>query len=524
MLELRYIIRMYVLNKFNEKAIEHGLKGEVVPTGNYFDIKNKEVVTRYNKNCLVLYVNPEPDLADIIKREFSNIKYANLSMYRSGEAECLNKVPTDIVTMSKKDLIEHIKSQYTAQYARKVLISLDEDTRREYLDEFSQKGKQFMSCLDQYQLFNDEDREPELVNLLYALMYDNDDIGKVVRYYHQDHKEDFPKSLLDKGVFHDNRLYLPWDDEMCLVLSKNPYDYIWASTGNGYQSCFCLESEYWGIQAMPMLATQPWHFMMYWSKCKLNEYSIMNHKFKLPNIKARMWAYRSGDGLVTDKMYGRELDVDFTRQVLELLYPEFSTKECEIEIDDDEFTDIIKRYRTYLDSLNYQGHYRFADGAREFTRDAPTDNEIKETVSNAFYNPDLKWKAGKLRLLNGKPCYVNVCPKTQLPTEGSEHWAAKYIDRPVRSMAIFGYQADLQSNGLSLIEASNRSVNAEHSYWYGDDYIYQGSGPENLNTLKDALAECQTKHPQVDCILLRIVDKNKVTFQPFYAKKEPEFK
>ncbi len=518
------MLRTYLYDKFDERARERGLKELYVCSGDYFDIERKRAVSRYNKNCMVLYMNPEPALADAIKQEYGSIKDAELSIYCGRQTSCLNRVPTDIILLTKKDLIEFANNNFSNDYVLELRLVIDDEFKQKVIDEQKLKGNMFISCLGTYPLYNDVDRECELVHLLKTLLYDNNDIGTVVKYYHEDHKEDFPENLLERGVFKDNRLYLPWDNTMCLVLSKNPYDYIWASTGNGYQSCFSLESDYWGIQAMPMLATQPWHFMMYWSKCTLNEYSIMNHKFKLPNIQMRSWAYRSGDKLAIDKFYGKCGSVMHWRQFLDLMYPEFTTDRCTIDMDVDDFKDIVKKYRTYLDSLHLDGEFIFGDGMRKFTVQLDSMYEIKESVSRICYNPDLRWKEGNISIMNNKFCYVNVCPKTKLPTEGTEHWAAKYIDRPVRSMAIFGYQVDSQRIELSLIEASNRSVNAEYAYWYGDDYVYKDDDSENLNALKYALAECQEEHPQVDCILLRIVDKNKVTFQPFYAKKEPKYK
>ena len=521
---LAEVLRIYLSEKFEEKVKENGLKESCIYSGYYFDIEKKRAVSRFNKNCMVLYMNPEPALADAIKQEYGSIKDAELSICRVGQANPLDRIPTDIILLTKKDLIEYVNKKYHDYYAFELKLMLDDEFKQKVIDEQKLKGNMFMSYLGTYQLYNDVDRECELVHLLKTLLYDNKDIGTVVKYYHEDHKEDFPKNLLERGVFKDNRLYLPWDDTMCIVLSKNPYDYIWSSTGNGYQSCFSLESDYWGIQAMPMLATQPWHFMMYWSKCTLNEYSIMNHKFKLPNIQMRNWAYKSGDKLAIDKFYGKCGSVSHQHQLLSLMYPEFSKSKCTIDMDINDFKDIVEKYRTYLDSLRLNGEFIFADGMRNFTVKLDSAYEIKESVSHIFYNPDLRWKEGYIGIMNNKFCYVHVCPKTKLPTEETEHWAAKYIDRPVRSMAIFGYQVDARRNELSLIEASNRSVNAEYAYWYEDDFVHRDDDSESLHTLKYALTECQTENPQVDCILLRIVDKNKVTFQPFYAKKEPKYK
>ena len=524
MSELRSALRLYACTMFLEKAKERGFEGPYVSTGCFYDIKHKAVVNRYNKDCMVLYMNPEPALVDVLKQEFGDIRSACLSMVSCGTAKILDKVPTDIILLTKKNLIEFVNKEYTGDVLFELLCLLDNEFKQKVVDKRMQDSRGFMEHLSTYLLYKDGDRECELVHLLKALNYDNKDIGTVVKYYHEDHMNDFPRNLLDKGVFHDNRLYLPWTDDQCLVLSKNPYDYIWASTGNGYQSCFSLESDYWGIQAMPMLATQPWHFMLYWSKCTLNEYSIMNHKFKLPNIQRRMWAYKGGDGLAIDKMYGKACSIKSELQILRTMYPEFHMNECRINMNTYAFREIICKYRTYLDSLEYDGGYSFGNGEREFTADVRSRCVIKNSVSDITFNPDLRWKEGVIFEMHGKLCYAKICPKTKLPTDGNEHWAAKYIDRPVKSMAIFEYQTDAIEDRLLLVEASDYFTRTDFMYWYDRDSIYDVAHVHGIDNFKCGLRECQEEHPQVDCILLRIVDKNKVTFQPFYAKKEPFFK
>lgn len=522
MSKLRTALRLYAYKMFQEKAKERGFRDSFISSGDYYDIKSNDTTSRYNKDCMVLYINPEPALVDVLKQEFGDIKQALLSMAAANSLTVLNKVPTDIILLTKKNLIEFINQEYTGDALFELMYLLDDEFKQKIIDKRKQQSSLFMENIYSYPLYKDGDRECELVHLLHALRYENEDIGTVVKYYHEGHMNDFPRSLLDKGVFHDNRLYLPWDEEFCLVLSKNPYDYIWASTGNGYQSCFSLESDYWGIQAMPMLATQPWHFMLYWSRCTLMEYSIMNHKFKLPNIQQRMWAYKGGDGLAIDKMYGKPCCVEKQKQLLRLMYPEFHIRDCHVDMNVDEFKDIVKKYRTYLDSLEYGGDYYRGNGEKQFTASIDERRAIKDSVSNITFNPDLRWKEGLIKKLHNKLCYISVCPKTKLPTEDGEHWATKYIDKPVRSMAIYGYQADGQRDKLSLVTASHISSRSDFTYWYSLDCVL--GEDKNLNDLKKALTECQTNHPQVDCILLRIVDKNKVTFQPFYARKEPLYK
>lgn len=521
MSELRNVLIMYAEMKLLERAKERGFRGSFIPTGDYYNIKTNDLCSRYNKDCMILYMNPEPALVEVLKQEFGDIKNAYLSMSARGSITVLKKVPTDIIFLTKRDLIEFCHQKYTGIRLFELLLQLDDEFKQRFIDKKIQDSRSIMEYIDTYPLYKDGDRECELVHLLNALRYDNNDIGTVIKYYHEDHMNDFPRNLLDKGVFHDNRLYLPWNEKMCLVLSKNPYDYIWASTGNGYQSCFSLESDYWGIQAMPMLATQPWHFMLYWSKCTLNEYSIMNHKFKLPNIQRRMWAYKGGDGLAIDKMYGKPCSVIQELQLLKIMYPGFHTNDCKIDMNLNDFKGIIRKYRTYLDSLSYDGIYWSENGEKEFTTGTYERCIIKDSVSDVFFNPDLRWKEGLISKLHSKFVYSNICPKTKLAVEEGEHWAAKYIDRPVKSMAIFGYQADGITDRLSLIEVSHTSTRNSNDYWYGPKSVYESICAKDLDKLKQGLAKCQAECPQVDCILLRIVDENKVLFQPFYAKKEP---
>lgn len=147
-------------------------------------------------------------------------------------------------------------------------------------------------------------------------------------------KKIYDDSKLDK-VFHllkakdydiiDNRLYiwitpsikkkilrifggaLPYSfkDIKAFVVSKNVYDYFWASYGNTFQSCFSLSSEYGYLYGYIPFALAPESFICYATTGGVNKIPIISgHQFKCPNMLFRCWGYADDEGnLLVDKKY-----------------------------------------------------------------------------------------------------------------------------------------------------------------------------------------------------------------------------
>lgn len=517
------------------------------PFSNYFDTKTGKETERKNQNVFSLYCSFNLEACEKIEkitgRPFP--KGALLQLERMNDyPHTLKSPPTDIETVTLEDLISFVEKNenMSPRIKDRYLMLLDDKyaelKRKEVLNRFN------ADYVKTTPMFNEEDKETELLHCLYALKYKQKHIIDVVNYYKEDHKDCFPEELLKMGVYKNNRLYLPGIKGTYTVISKNPYDYVWASTGNGFQSCFSLDSNYWGIQCMPLLATQSWHFMMYESNLSFSEYSLFNHKFELPNMKVRSWVYNTEEGLMHDKLYGKtdefpeeSMDVIFdllgirndskgyNREVLSTMdlneYIPIKTRDTDYDV-----KDVLREYNTYLDSINMEARgYLFDVGSHRFTS-VSGNVTPRNSVKNINFNKDLKLNTELcLSFSGGKLGYHKRCPKSSffIDTNEEYHWTAKYLDRPVKSMAILTFddhKSAYNKNDLRVSDVTDICSDDGYLFWVDEGQTIDYSFNPSLDTVKTELKKLQETNPQYDCILLRIIEKNKMTFQPFYAKKE----
>ena len=557
------LIESYVNDKARD-VFEEGHPSSIYePYNNFYNEKEEVLCERLTSNCWSLYFSMAPDLCDKLNaRQEKNYfpKKAKLQIERfSYGAHTLKNAPSKIETITTKDIIDYLEKSKSIYPDKKsyMMSVLDpeygERIKKVIFDEYNEaKHRIFASPL-----YMKENNETDMMHCLYAFNYKTEDRDRVIRYMKEDHIKDFPEELVRIGVFKNNRLYLPGKNGNFLVLSKNPYDYIWASTGNGYQSCFSLESDYWGIQDMPMLATQSWHFMLYESTLCFNEYSLFNHKFYVPSMVFRSWAYRTEQGMMRDKPYGRNDESVFNfESVADILgiikenngyergdqdriNPESDDYDEDYDIEyirldlkeeDDDVYYIYNKYRTYCDSIYPEREgYLYDVGYHQFTRmNNNGSDSIKFYVRNLFYNENLKWVEGKsVGVIDNKLDYAKVCPITSFNIRENEerHWSAKYLDKPVRSMAILTIDATSDNpKPIYRLVMSNRSKPTtsptSNDMWIDPNGAINLVGNVNLKKVKEALRDVQENNPQYECLLLRIIDGNKVTYQPFYAKKE----
>lgn len=89
------------------------------------------------------------------------------------------------------------------------------------------------------------------------------------------------------------------------VISKNVYDYFWASYGNKFQSCFSLNSEYGYLYGYVPFAMAEESFICYATTGSVNKIPIISGKqFPCPNMLWRCWGYPSENKeLLIDKRY-----------------------------------------------------------------------------------------------------------------------------------------------------------------------------------------------------------------------------
>jgi len=521
--------------------------GKHLPSDLFFDTKTREATKRKNKDSFSLYCSFDLKACEQIKKITRKPfpKGFPLQLERTYDyPHKLNSPPTDIEVVTLEDLIFYVAANENLSQAlkEKYLTMLDDEyaakKKAEIVDGFD------ADYVKATPMFNEEDKETELLHCLYALKYKQKHIVDVVNYYKEDNKDCFPEELLKMGIYKNNRLYLPGINGTYTVLSKNPYDYIWAATGNGFQSCFSLESDYWGIQCMPLLATQSWHFMMYESTLWLSEYSLFNHKFKLPNMKVRSWVYNTEEGLMRDKLYGK-LD-EFSENSMDIIFGLLGirneSKGYEREdlnhINLEEYIpiktrntdyvvgDVLRKYNTYLDSINMEARgYLFDIGSHRFT--SVSDNSTpRYSVQHINFNKDLKLNTElSLSFCAGKLGYHKKCPKSSFLIDANEeyHWTAKYLDRPVKSMVILTFddhKSAYNKNDLRVSDVTDICSDNGNLFWVNNGQTIDHSYNPSLDTVKTELRKIQETNPQYDCVLLRIIEKNKMTFQPFYAKKE----
>lgn len=535
------------INKVFTNVFHRKYPDKSLPRNDYFDTKTGEETGRKNKNSFSLYCSFDLKACEKIKKITGKPfpKGAPLQLERIYDyPHILKSPPTDIETVTLEDLIYFVATNE----------SMSPKTKERYLmlldDEYASKKKAEIAdgfdtdYVKATPMFNEEDKETELLHCLYALKYKQKHIIDVVNYYKADHKDCFPEELLKMGIYKNNRLYLPGINGTYTVISKNPYDYVWAATGNGFQSCFSLESNYWGIQCMPLLATQSWHFMMYESNLWFSEYSLFNHKFKLPNMKVRSWVYNTEEGLMHDKLYGKtnEFSEDSMDIIFDLLGIRNDSKGFNREdlntIDLDEYIPIKTRstdydveevfwkYNTYCDSINTNAKgYLFDVGSHRFT--SVSDNTSpRYSVQHINFNKDLKLNTELcLSFSGGKLGYHKKCPKSSflIGADEEHHWTAKYLDRPVKSMAILTFddhKSAYNKNDLRVSDVTDICSDNGNLFWVNNGQTIDHSFNPSLDTVKTKLRDIQETNPQYDCILLRIIEKNKMTFQPFYAKKE----
>lgn len=535
-------INKVFIDVFHRKYPEKDL-----PREDFFDTKTGEETKRKNKNSFSLYCSFNLEACEKIKKITRKPfpKGFPLQLEKIYDyPHKLNSPPTDIETVTLEDLIYFVATNENLSQAlkEKYLTMLDDEyaakKKAEIVDGFD------ADYVKATPLFNEDDKETELLHCLYALKYKQKHIIDVVNYYKEDHKDCFPEELLKMGIYKNNRLYLPGINGAYTVISKNPYDYVWAATGNGFQSCFSLESNYWGIQCMPLLATQSWHFMMYESTLALSEYSLFNHKFKLPNMKVRSWVYNTEEGLMRDKLYGKLNE--FSENSMDIVFGLFGirneSKGYEREdlnhINLEEYIpiktrntdyvvgDAVRKYNTYLDSINMvAGGYLFDVGSHRFT--SVSENMTpRYLVQHINFNKDLKLNTElSLSFCAGKLGYHKKCPKSSFLIDTNEeyHWTAKYLDRPVKSMAILTFddhKSAYNRNEIRVSDVTDICSDNGHLFWVNNGQSIDYSYAPSLDTVKTELRKIQETNPQYDCILLRIIEKNKMTFQPFYAKKE----
>lgn len=233
-------------------------------------------------------------------------------------------------------------------------------------EEYSDKLKKFTNTLS-----IDKTRD-HLFSFLRYSPFGKEVCKKIMEFFNNSQGAELFPEALRKYKIVDKRCFIPYMDgdiPMCLVVSLNPYDTLWCSSGSDFSSCYSLSSDYSGFEKnlYSFRHGDKWKcYMLYTTEYSTSKYKLFSDtKSPCPYMKQRAWGWLSSSGeICVDKEYGeisrdtlslyevckavshqvftrseRKLDEDFTHTYLQDLvrsYPDSLKFYCDDEIMVDE--------------------------------------------------------------------------------------------------------------------------------------------------------------------------------------------
>lgn len=170
----------------------------------------------------------------------------------------------------------------------------------------------------------------------------------------------FPEALRKYKIV-DKRCFIPYMDggiPMCLVVSLNPYDVLWCSSGSDFSSCYSLSSDYSGFEKnlYSFRHGDKWKcYMLYTTEYSTSKYKLFSDtKSPCPYMKQRAWGWLSSSGeICVDKEYGEiSRDTLSLYEVCKAVSQVFTRSERKL---DQDFTCVYLQdlVRSYPDSLQF---------------------------------------------------------------------------------------------------------------------------------------------------------------------------
>ena len=344
-----------------------------------------------------------------------------------------------------------------------------------------------------------------------------------------------------------------------LVVSKNVYDYFWASYGNSFQSCFSLNSEYGYLYGYVPFAMAPESFICYGTTGGVNKIPIVSGKqFKCPNMLFRCWGYADEKGnLLVDKKYlshtcSSDTFVDVLFDVLKPyldVYNDAGNSTDRTLYDDGKsigaiFNDIKCKF--YADSLKLRTdgtvYFRYACGdCGAGTNNTPWSNTHKKFIDYASTVTQIS-----PTLTLDKPCKViggilmnpKMCPVTGLMIPDSETKSpyAKFFTTDCKRSAIITYiggqvflddmtEDDACSSHFILRKRFSQSQDRRGFFNGRVTVLPYSSIPDccnksiSLNTLKEFLKGDFNTGIALDGLLLRYFEGHEVKYQFYKSRK-----
>lgn len=222
-------------------------------------------------------------------------------------------------------------------------------------EEYSGKLKKFTNTLS-----IDKTRD-HLFSFLRYSSWDKEVCKEIMEFFNNSQgAELFPEALRKYKII-DKRCFIPYmdgDTSMCLVVSLNPYDVLWCSSGSEFSSCYSLSSDYSGFEKnlYSFRHGDRWKcYMLYTTEYSTSKYKLFSDtKSPCPYMKQRAWGWLSSSGeICVDKEYGEiPRDTLSLYEVCKAVSQVFTRSERKL---DEDFTSVYLKdlVRSYPDSLQF---------------------------------------------------------------------------------------------------------------------------------------------------------------------------
>lgn len=344
------------------------------------------------------------------------------------------------------------------------------------------------------------------------------------------------------------------------VVSKNVYDYFWASYGNEFQSCFSLSSEYGYLYGYLPFAAADESFICYATTGDVNKIPIISGKqFKCPNMLFRCWGYADNEGhLLVDKKYLAhsssndafvEAFLEAIKPYVDLLNDRNQSQERTLYNNGEGIKKIFSVVcgSLYADSLRFDEDnnvvFRYACGSSSIGRVkmpwADTHKKFTDYASTiTSVSPTLTLDK-KCAVINGLLMNPRTCPVTgfDIPDEEVKSPYAKFFTTDCTKSAMITYIngqvfLDELTSNVPYVRTGNFSIKKRYSwnnerrgFYNGTVYILPyNSIPDSSNksitlkTLKEML-KGSIDSMNIDGLLLRYFEGHEVKYQ-FYKHRK----
>lgn len=326
----------------------------------------------------------------------------------------------------------------------------------------------------------------------------------------------------------------------CIVISKNPYDYYYASYGSEVQSCFSLNSDYkyfWGY--MPF-SVAPESFIIYASDGGVNDTAVISgKKFKSPRMFWRSWGYLSDDNrLIVDKKYRLSGRKDRDRMIEFLCHFLRDRYNCITDDrSDKKERNLYKKGKGILEMARER--FRFYNDSLILTARKVTFL-YSESSATSIFKPEIKpkWDAYydsfyhyaqtvkdyedidlslETRVVDGKLMNIKKCPVTGLTISVSEESSpyAKYFTKPAeKSLLITSFDDVLYVSSEFNYDSESICIGGGYESKLRPDRLYLRSDYAikniSLKSLKEYLKSLSNASKLQVSIILRVVQGDKV--------------